>query len=86
MADPIELRHREVLNDLAVALDARLNGLPGLPVSPSKVGFCLLVFPFNGADGRLNYISNAEREDMLTALREFIAYHEGRFTGQTGRA
>lgn len=86
MAGPIEPRHREAMNDLARTLDTGLNGAPGLPASPQKVGFCLLVFPFNGAPGLMNYISNAEREDMLKALREFIAHAEGRVTGQTGRA
>jgi hypothetical protein len=40
-------------------------------------GFALLVFDF-GPDGMMNYLSNASREDMLIALREFIATHEGR--------
>ncbi|WP_322092844.1 hypothetical protein [Paraburkholderia bannensis] len=40
-------------------------------------GFALLVFDF-GPGGTMNYISNAKREDMLIALREFIASHEGR--------
>jgi hypothetical protein len=32
------------------------------------VGFVLLVFPF-GEEGRRNYISNAERADVLTLER-----------------
>jgi hypothetical protein len=40
-------------------------------------GFSLLVFDMNDS-GRMNYISNANREDMLTAMKEFIAVHEGR--------
>lgn len=43
-------------------------------------GFCLLVFPFGGKkDDRINYISNASRNDMLIALKEFISANE---TGQ----
>jgi hypothetical protein len=38
-------------------------------------GFALLVFDF-GPDGMMNYLSNASREDMLVAMREFIATHE----------
>jgi hypothetical protein len=34
-----------------------------------NLGFALLVFPFN-EPGVSNYVSNAEREDMITALRE----------------
>ncbi|MFC0694750.1 hypothetical protein [Paraburkholderia humisilvae] len=40
-------------------------------------GFALLVFDF-GPDGMMNWLSNADRDDMLVALREFIASHEGR--------
>ena len=41
-------------------------------------GFCLLVFPLNDRNGRMNYIANANREDMLIAMKEFIANAEGR--------
>lgn len=34
-----------------------------------KLGFALLVFDFNDV-GLMNYISNAERENMIKALRE----------------
>lgn len=36
-----------------------------------KYGFCLLVFDF-GETGRMNYVSNAKREDMIPAIKEFI--------------
>jgi hypothetical protein len=36
------------------------------------------VFPLNTGEGRMNYISNANREDMVVALKEFIAASEGR--------
>lgn len=36
---------------------------------PKGYGFALLVFKF-GKAGTTNYISNAEREDMVKALRE----------------
>lgn len=42
-------------------------------------GFALLVFQVGDTpDGRMNYISNAKREDMIVALKEFIAKAEGR--------
>jgi hypothetical protein len=42
-------------------------------------GFALLVFPLNDDQGGfMNYISNAKRDDMLTAMREFIAATESR--------
>lgn len=41
-------------------------------------GFALLVFPFGDKPkGRMNYISNAQRADMLIAMKEFIARSEG---------
>lgn len=36
---------------------------------PNDFGFTILVFPFN-EPGVSNYISNANREDMIKALRE----------------
>lgn len=38
-------------------------------------GFALLVFDF-GDKGRMNYISNARREDMIVAMKEFISRSE----------
>lgn len=35
-----------------------------------QVGFCFLMFDF-GECGHMTYISNAQREDMILALREF---------------
>ena len=69
---PIEGKHKELMNRLAGALDEMFDGH----------GFCLLVFPFADTEGdmngRMNYISNAERKDMLIAMKEFIARNEGR--------
>lgn len=36
---------------------------------PSDFGFAILVFPL-GSGGESNYISNADRSDMIKALRE----------------
>ena len=36
---------------------------------PKEFGFTILVFPFNNA-GVSNYISNANRADMIKSLRE----------------
>jgi hypothetical protein len=42
-------------------------------------GFALLVFRFGAEEkGRMNYISNAERADMVVALKELISILEGR--------
>jgi hypothetical protein len=41
-------------------------------------GFCLLVFNIEDIGGRINYVSNAVRDDICVAMREFIAAHEER--------
>jgi hypothetical protein len=46
-------------------------------VLPKGFGFSLLVFEMNVPTGFMNYISNANREDMLCALKELIANFEG---------
>jgi hypothetical protein len=38
---------------------------------PYGWGFVMLAFPF-GKDGRMNYVSNAEREDVVRSMYEFI--------------
>jgi hypothetical protein len=66
--EPIEDKYRDSMNEIGRVLAAALDG----------AGFCLLVFGRNTDKGRMNYISNANRQDMLTALKEFIALNEGR--------
>jgi len=39
---------------------------------PAGTGFIVLAFDF-GPNGRLEYVSNAQREDVVKAMREFIA-------------
>lgn len=65
---PIEDAHRELMNEVAGLLDKVFAGY----------GWTLLVFDFHRHDGRMNYISNAQRADMLVAMKEFIARNEGR--------
>lgn len=52
----------EKMRELADMLSAKLKGL----------GFCLIVFPFNETDGMANYVSNAQREDMILFLYETL--------------
>lgn len=69
MTAPIQAEYRESMNHLAKLLSAALG---------QNAGFALLVFPFGEApNGRVNYISNADRKDMLVAMKEFIARAEG---------
>lgn len=81
MADPIQPELRQMMNDVAAGLDDIFNGreLPGLPRT-KKVGFCLFTFNFGQIDGgRVNYISNADRADMIAAVKEWLARAEGRY-------
>lgn len=80
---PIESRHREQMQAIAEVLDETFNGT--LQGKDRKVGFVLLVFPFSGNDGRANYISNAERKDIVVMLKEQIARFEGQ-PEMSGRA
>ena len=69
----IEPKYVEQMNEVAHSLDKLFN--PNL--NDKKVGFALLVFPLNEEPGRMNYLSNAQRDDMINSLKEFIARAEG---------
>lgn len=79
---PIDPDLVALMNGVAKGIDDVLNGAtPG----PKHNGFILMVFPFEGHEGRCNYISNACREDVVVLLKEQLA----RFQGQpevSGRA
>lgn len=62
------------MQTLAAAIDEILNG----PKRPKENGFVLLVFPFGAEEGqRTNYVSNADRKDIVVALKEIVARFEG---------
>lgn len=66
------------MNKLAHAIDEWLNGPKQIGIPP-KLGFVLLVSEFGQIeDGRVNYISNGERDSMIAMLREYLARLEGR--------
>lgn len=37
---------------------------------PSDIGYVLLTFPFSNGKGIANYITNADRKDLIKFLRE----------------
>lgn len=77
MPDPIPESQRKLHNMLAESLDTILNGQAR--GKARRTGFVLLTFPFGEDDkSRVNYISNAERTDMIVALKEIVARFEGR--------
>lgn len=73
---PIEDEHREHMNAIARKLDEIFNG--ELRGKDRKTGFVLLAFPFDGHEGRCNYISNgADRRDIVGMMKEQIKRFEG---------
>lgn len=75
---PAQDQYRAILDALAKGIDEIVNA--GATKPEDKLGFALLMFPFGEKpDGRINYISNAQREDMLVAMKEFISRNEGRY-------
>jgi hypothetical protein len=46
-------------------------------ILPPNTGFVVLAFDLNTDCGRLEYVSNAVREDVVKTMKEFIAKTEG---------
>jgi len=69
---PIEPNLQILMNTLAGILDRTFNR-----GGDREVGFVLMTFPFGASEGRCNYISNAQREDIITLLTEQLAYFKG---------
>lgn len=81
MTAPIETEYRQAMNDLAAELDARFNP----PPTQKRIGFVLLIAEFGKIEGgRVNYISNGDRADMISMMKEWIARAEGRHVGGKG--
>jgi hypothetical protein len=73
---PIEPVYIEKMRAVARVLDELFNGKAR--GADREVGFVLMVFPFEGREGRCNYISNgADRNDVVTLMKEMIARFEG---------
>jgi hypothetical protein len=81
---PIDPRYHRKMNALARTLDEWFNGND--KGHDRKVGFCLMVFDFGEGPGRANYISNADRADVVTLLKEQLARFEGQPEPKEGRA
>lgn len=74
---PVEVHHLEKMKEMGRRIDEDLNG----GVRPRKVGFVLLMFDM-GRKGRMNYLSNTNREDMLKGLKELVKNMEAEITGR----
>lgn len=71
---PLDAIHAEKMQRIARRLDHIFNG--NKRGSEREYGFVLMVFPFRGAVGNCNYISNGQRAQMLELLREQIKRFE----------
>jgi len=67
-------RTRRELQTLAQILDEQFNG----DIRPKKNAFVLLLMPFDAPAGaRVNYVSNADRKDIIVMMKEVLARFEG---------
>lgn len=68
-------RTAEIMRSIASALDQTLNG----DERPGKVAFVVLTANFDQIErGKVNYVSNANRDDTKAMLKELIGRWEGR--------
>lgn len=78
---PIEQRWTYAMNlSMSIAEDIFNPGFQeSLEIGEKrKVGIVMLVFPFEGHEGRCNFISNgADRRDLVVLFKEMIARFEG---------
>lgn len=76
----IESKYQDHMVHFAGEIDKKMNGTD----RPREHGFVLLMFGFGegGKDKTMNYISNADRETVIAALKELVANLEGRMIHQ----
>lgn len=80
---PVEKEFIERMKAVAIGIDQYLNA-PGVP---KEIGFVVLMFKFGETQGgRMNYMSNANRADVINALTEQLAYFKGAPDNQQGKA
>jgi hypothetical protein len=73
---PVDAEYHEKMTAVCQAIDGFFNG--DAKGGARKTGFVLMVFPFDEATGRCNYMSNgADRKDVVTLMKEMIARFEG---------
>ncbi len=83
MPAPIQPDAHGPMNRLARQIDKGLNGKAR--GKDRRWGFVLLVAEFNKIEGgRVNYISNGDRADMIAMLKEYLARVEGRVAPDVG--
>lgn len=75
---PIQDEYRKKMNSFAYVIDEYFNGEKR--GHDRRTGFVMIVFEF-GTEGRANYISNANRADVVRLLREQLARFEAQPEG-----
>jgi len=80
---PVQPEFVEFINKIGRAINKFLNPNP----NEKKYGFSILMFKFGEPNqfDRMNYLSNANREDMIASMKEFIARNEGTYIDPTKR-
>jgi hypothetical protein len=71
---PVEDQYKGFMNGLASGIDQILNGND--KGSDRRTGFVLMIFPFGTEPGRCNYVSNAQRGDIIKLLKEQVKHFE----------
>ena len=71
----------QLMRMIARAVNKLVNGRP-LQSDADRYGFVVMVFPFDGIDGRSNYVSNAYRSDVIALMREQVRRFEQDQEGQ----
>jgi len=74
--EPIEKQYEKKMQELGHFIDRYFNGPELTEARRQHTGFVLLAFKF-GEGGRCNYISNANRQDIIKLFKEQISYFEG---------
>jgi hypothetical protein len=74
---PVEEKHYGQMGAIMQALDEFVNGPKG-PNYVKRNGIVVMLFPYEGFDGRCNYMSNgADRKDIVVLMKEMIRRFEG---------
>jgi hypothetical protein len=79
---PIQAEHHAKMNAVAKVLDELFN-----PGDTRRVAFVVLTANMGDYEGgRVNYISNGDRADIVSMMKETIARFEGRYAEVGGTA
>jgi len=72
---PVQQEYVDMMKEVARLIDVMFND--NAKGEAKHTGFILMVFPFHNHGGRCNYMSNADRRDVVVMLKEQIARFEG---------